>query len=249
MTNNHWLPLWVGDFVSDTAHLSDAETGQYLLLLMCMWRTGGVLPDDPVKLARVARCKEVSDDVMAFFKRENGTISQKRLTKELERTAVYSNKQRAAVNVRWAKAKALKNNDVADTSVIPPHHTINKKDNSTPKDELSKVLDTERTEAVIQHRRAIKKPLSAYAAKLLANELAKAPDPNAAADTMIAAGWQGFEVGWLENRKGKTNGYGKPQSYSAPLQFKPEPEIVKATAEEREANLAKLRPFLKAKRV
>ena len=116
---------------------------------------------------------------------------------------------------------------------------------SAPLAILKTVLDEERAKAVIEHRKKKRSPLTDRAAELLAKEFFKAPDPNAAADTMIAAGWQGFEVGWLENRKGKT----KPQSYSAPLQFKPEPEIVKATVEEREANLAKLRPFLKANRV
>jgi hypothetical protein len=61
---------------------------------------------------------------------------------------------------------------------------------------LAVVLDAERATAVIQHRQRLRKPLTAHAAKLLAAKLAKAADPNAAADLMIERGWQGFEPDW-----------------------------------------------------
>lgn len=70
----------------------------------------------------------------------------------------------------------------------------------TPRDELEIVLDAERAQAVIDHRQRIRKPLTAHAAKLLAGKFAKVADPNAAADAMVANGWQGFEPQWLENR-------------------------------------------------
>src|SRR5690606_30306573 len=55
-------------------------------------------------------------------------------------------------------------------------------------------------QAVLEHRQRIRKPLTARAARLLAQMLAKAPDPNGAADEMVANGWQGFEVDWLDRR-------------------------------------------------
>lgn len=70
----------------------------------------------------------------------------------------------------------------------------------SPRGELEKVLDAERAAAVVEHRQRIKKPLTPRAARLLANSLSKAPDANAAADTMIEKGWQSFELAWLENR-------------------------------------------------
>jgi hypothetical protein len=59
---------------------------------------------------------------------------------------------------------------------------------------------------VIDHRRAIKKPLTAHAAKLLAAKFAQWHDPNAAADAMIANGWQGFDPSWMERH---SNGRGQ----------------------------------------
>jgi hypothetical protein len=71
----------------------------------------------------------------------------------------------------------------------------------TPASELEAVLDEEHARAVVDHRQRLRKPLTAYAARKLAREFAKAPDPNAAADAMIVNGWQGFELSWLENRR------------------------------------------------
>ncbi len=67
--------------------------------------------------------------------------------------------------------------------------------------ELMKVLDQDHTAAVIDHRKALKKPLTVRAAQLLAGQFSKCPDPNAAADAMIAHGWQGFDPQWLQNRQ------------------------------------------------
>ncbi|TGU99171.1 hypothetical protein EN794_000040 [Mesorhizobium sp. M00.F.Ca.ET.151.01.1.1] len=79
--------------------------------------------------------------------------------------------------------------------------------------ELMKVLDVAHAAAVIEHRKRLGKPLTAYAARLLATELAKAPDVNAAADMMILRGWQGFKVKWLQERhKGGAAIQSKPQT-------------------------------------
>jgi hypothetical protein len=64
--------------------------------------------------------------------------------------------------------------------------------------ELEKVLDQTRARAVVDHRRKLNKPLTPYAAKLLATSLGRSPTPNAAADTMIERGWQGFNPEWAK---------------------------------------------------
>jgi hypothetical protein len=69
-------------------------------------------------------------------------------------------------------------------------------------DALGAVLDDEHATAVIEHRRQLRKPLTVRAAHLLARKFAGCSDPNAAADAMIANGWQGFEPEWIEKRGG-----------------------------------------------
>lgn len=68
------------------------------------------------------------------------------------------------------------------------------------KNELARVLAGTRADAVVAHRKSLRKPLSAEAARLLAGRFARCADPNAAAETMIASGWTGFEPEWLERR-------------------------------------------------
>ncbi len=101
--------------------------------------------------------------------------------------------------------------NVTSRFLKPPQNTESEQNQSkaeeapsarrTPRDELSLVLDDERTKAVIEHRQRIRKPLTAYAAKQLAKQFAACPDPNLAADTMIANGWQGVKPEWLESRQ------------------------------------------------
>jgi hypothetical protein len=87
-----------------------------------------------------------------------------------------------------------------------PHKSssLRSDDKRSPRDELEAVLDPERAAAVIEHRRKIRKPLTAHAARILARKFACCPDPNGAADTMIGNGWQGFDPSWLSRRDNAT---------------------------------------------
>lgn len=49
-----FMPLYIGDYLADTSHLSAAEHGAYLLMLMHYWRSGP-LPDADDVLMRITR--------------------------------------------------------------------------------------------------------------------------------------------------------------------------------------------------
>ena len=106
------LPLWVDAYIADTDHLSDAEHGRYLCLLMLMWRLPGCrIPNDDEWIARrfrrsVEAVKSELRPIIAEFCQSDGNwITQKRLMKEHD----YCKRKRAAATVsakvRWDKEK------------------------------------------------------------------------------------------------------------------------------------------------
>lgn len=121
------MQLYVADYLGDTRHLTTEQHGAYLLLLMAMWRANGTLPDEETRLARmvglsVVKWRKIAADVMAFFVRADGLISQRRLTLELQK-AVEKSAKRSEAGKRGGHAKALKDNGLglANATVLPCH--------------------------------------------------------------------------------------------------------------------------------
>lgn len=116
-----WMPLYVADYLAGTTHLSAAEHGAYMLLIMHYWQKGS-LPADEAILARICRMTvrewAKSRDVLASFFGDGWT--HERIDSELEKARVKS-EARAEYGSRGGKAKALKNNDAtaAKASCLP----------------------------------------------------------------------------------------------------------------------------------
>jgi uncharacterized protein YdaU (DUF1376 family) len=91
------MPLYIGEYLADTGHLTTTQHGAYLLLLMHYWRKHE-LPEDDKQLAAIAKlplriwldCKET---LQAFF---YAGWRHKRVEAELERRRVVSEKRAAA---------------------------------------------------------------------------------------------------------------------------------------------------------
>ncbi len=71
MTAPAWMPLYIAEYLADTGHLSAAEHGAYLLLIMHYWQHEGLPAEEP-KLARIARMTSREwassrDTIAAFF--------------------------------------------------------------------------------------------------------------------------------------------------------------------------------------
>lgn len=128
LMSSPFMQLYVADYLGDTRHLTTEQHGAYLLLLMTMWRSDGVLSSDPSKLARiagltVAKWKRISDDILAFFTPCEGGLTQGRLAAELT-IADEKSEKRSQSGRAGGRAKALKDKKLAVANAMPsPCHS------------------------------------------------------------------------------------------------------------------------------
>ncbi|MFA5801555.1 MAG: DUF1376 domain-containing protein [Thermoleophilia bacterium] len=109
--------FFVGDYQSDTDHLSTEEHGAYLLLLMHYWRKG-FLKKDPSKLKNICKLSRFKFNkyfptLMEFFEESDGFLINKRMEKELQYAGKKSEHARRAAQAKW--------DAVADAGAMPEH--------------------------------------------------------------------------------------------------------------------------------
>lgn len=103
------MPLYVGEYLADTGHLTTTQHGAYLLLLMHYWRKRE-LPNDDKQLAAIAKLPlriwlDVKETLQAFF---YDGWRHKRVEAEFQRRMEVSEK-RAAAGARGGSRTQLKN--------------------------------------------------------------------------------------------------------------------------------------------
>lgn len=104
-----WMPLYVGDYLRDTMHLTTEEHGAYLLIIMALWSAGGSLPESAMPATvRVSQRKwsSLRNTLAPFFHVAEGTWSHRRVNRELATAKEKSDKARGSARRRWADAKA-----------------------------------------------------------------------------------------------------------------------------------------------
>jgi uncharacterized protein YdaU (DUF1376 family) len=123
-----WMPVYIGDYLADTMHLSTEQHGAYLLLLFHLWRRG-ILQDDDVVLAQITglpiRAWSICRAVLAeFFDIRDGLWHHGRVERERSRTAAkqQSNASRAklASSSRWNKTPLPAVNSAESNCVDAP---------------------------------------------------------------------------------------------------------------------------------
>lgn len=223
MSERPWYKRYPSDFIAGALGLTLEEKGAYSIVLDLIYDRGRPIADDARYIAGVCGCsvrrwKAIRKRLIETGKivAADGVISNSRAEKMLEKSQTTARKlsetNRKNAQKRWRPPKNQQDSD-ANRTLRARDQKLEASTSSLRSDvltQLETVLEPERAKAVIEHRQRIRKPLTAYAAKLLAQKLAKCPEPAAAADAMIANGWQGFEPEWLENRKPRPNGHSPP---------------------------------------
>lgn len=114
-----WMPLYVGDFLRDTRHLTTTQIGAYMLLLMHYWSAGS-LPKDVPSLRRITvqdrhQWRRNAPVISAFFSPD---WRHERMEKELEKAKQISLKRQVygAVGGRISRGR----NNIERFQVVHP---------------------------------------------------------------------------------------------------------------------------------
>lgn len=139
MAFNSSMPMFWGDYLRDTMHLSPAEHGAYMLLIAHQWTTAKPIPDDDAILARIARMaprewRAARRVVEEFFVIEDGTWNQKRVEKEL-RKAQARYEQSVIAGQASAERRRQRTGNGRSTTVEPALQQNGQRNGNQPKPE------------------------------------------------------------------------------------------------------------------
>lgn len=117
-----WMPLYVSDYIRDTRHLSTAEHGAYLLLLMHAWTNGGAIPTDDTRLARIAgltarEWRSSKAVLLAFWSQADDGYRHKRVDQELAKAAGMVEQRSLAGKASAEARKAKREGNERSTAV------------------------------------------------------------------------------------------------------------------------------------
>ena len=219
-----YLPLFTGDYLRDTRHLTPLRHGVYLLSLMHCWDSSGPMPLDEQDCAGICNCRS-SDEIDAlryvlgryFVKMEDGWYN-KRMMMEIERSNVISGKRSGAAHKRWEARQAIiamhdanamqmhsKSNASGTTPSPSPSLTSslnqekksqNNRSPSAPDDVCQQVWEDWK-----QIRKAKKSPVTDTAIKGIRAEAKKAGlSFEDALRISCERGWAGFKAEWVSKQ-------------------------------------------------
>jgi len=204
-----WMPLYIGDYLADTARLTTEQHGAYLLLLMDYWRSGR-LPDNDQVLAQISKLtpdawSNAKAMLKQFFSISDGYWIHTRVEKELalamQNKAKMHERASKAAQARWDKqennatsnAQAMLKECPSPSPSPLPLTTTNK--NIAP----PKGVDVSLWNDYLKVRKAAKKPLTDTALKGLIREAEKAKITlSDALQTCCERSWVGFKAEWIE---------------------------------------------------
>lgn len=96
-----WMPIYPGDYLADTMHLTTEQHGAYFLLLMHAWRSNGGVPTDIPSLRAITRMDETQwkangSVLLSFWVKDESSdrFVQRRLLAELEKSKRINERNR-----------------------------------------------------------------------------------------------------------------------------------------------------------
>jgi len=201
----------------------------YTIVLMRIYEVGGPIDDDENVLARrtgfssrrVAAALSWLTERDKIQRLENGLLDSRTTHEELLSREKFifdaknAGKASARKRTRKTQSKQQKPATVVEPTLDNSATEWQRKGNylqehielasasskPTPRSVLLGCLSPETADGVIAHRKAKGAPLTVLAAQELVKAFDSTGDPEDAAKTMVARGWQGFKLSWYQNDK------------------------------------------------
>ena len=203
----HYYQHHIGDFVRDTARLTDTQCMAYLRLIWMYYDTEKPLPNDPEGLAFQvgANDQDVRLILKHYFETDGDLCRHKRCDKELAVFKEKSEKAAKSANARWNNANAMRthternaNERVLDANQEPRTKNQIKKATTVAAPEG---VSSEVWESFVQHRKAKKAPITPLVMGFIEEQakLAGWTLENALKETCVR-GWQSFKAEWVAKR-------------------------------------------------
>jgi uncharacterized protein YdaU (DUF1376 family) len=108
-----YFPIYTGDYIRDTRHLTPMRNGVYLMALIYCWDSKGPLPLDEQECAGIVNARS-ADEIEAmryivdrYFVRMPDGHYNKRVMQEIERWNAISGKRADAAHTRWKAREKL----------------------------------------------------------------------------------------------------------------------------------------------
>ncbi len=210
----HYYPHHIGDFIKDTANLTDSQTMAYLRMI---WRY--YLDESPIQgteedLAFAFRTDEKTVRLLLrhYFTETPEGWRHKRIDATISDWYAKSEKARQSANARWEKANAMRthsernaNEGVSDATQYPiPNTQIKDKGAKAPRKSISCPQDVDKKVWAdwLEIRKAKRLPLTDTAWEALLEECKKA---GLTTEQMIKEcclrGWGAFKASWWKKEQ------------------------------------------------
>jgi uncharacterized protein YdaU (DUF1376 family) len=199
----NFYPFHIGDYISHTSHLSDAEDLAYRRLIDLYYQTEVPFPHDLHMLARkVKSTTEIVDTLLnEFFEFANNSWHNTRADREIAKYHAMQDGGRKGAAIRWSKG--------GDS---PPNAKPMPTKNQEPltKNHINTIpapvgVSVEVWNDFVLQRKKAKAVISESVIKTIAKEAAKANwSLEQALAECAARGWRGFKAEWVKDKQTQT---------------------------------------------
>ena len=197
----NFYPFHIGDYISHTSHLSDAEDLAYRRLIDLYYQTEAPFPHELAMLARKVKSNSETVDLLLneFFEFIDNQWHNTRADREIAKYHAMQDGGRKGAAIRWSKGSDSPPNAKPMPTKNQEPLTKNHIKTTTPEG-VSDDLWNE----FLAYRKRLKAPITDRITKRLVTEAEKAKMPlTDVLELIMFKGWRSFEASWAQQAEQK----------------------------------------------